>query len=138
MNELLPGVQRVLQGRRPDRAVDDGGRRNAPSDQSRWWRWIFAGGGLDRGQRRDAQQQRLALELPLTGMTTVGSDYAGSHSGWTLAPAGKSTYTALTAWPAPPTVPVIVTVPTGPAPTLGSGPADAQAAAGFAARPQGC
>ena len=62
-----------------------------------------------------------ALELPLTGMTTVGSDYAGSHSGWTLAPAGTSTYTALTAWPAPPTVPVIVTVPTGPAPTLGSG-----------------
>jgi len=56
-----------------------------------------------------------AIEIPLTG-TTVGSPYAGSQSGWVLAPSGTSTYTALAAWPAPPTVPVVVTPPGGPAP----------------------
>ena len=57
-------------------------------------------------------------EMPLTG-TTVGSPYAGSQSGWVLAPSGSSTYTALAAWPAPPTVPVVVQVPGGPAPNPG-------------------
>ena len=40
-----------------------------------------------------------AIELPLTG-TNVGSPYAGTQSGWTDAPTGTSTYTALAAWPA--------------------------------------
>jgi hypothetical protein len=57
-----------------------------------------------------------ALAIPLTG-TTVGSPYAGGQSGWTTAPAGTSTYTALAAWPSPPTGPVIVQVPRGPSPT---------------------
>ncbi len=57
-----------------------------------------------------------AIEIPLTG-TTVGSPYAGSQSGWVLAPAGTSKYTALAAWPAPPTVPPKVVPPNGPAPT---------------------
>jgi hypothetical protein len=59
-----------------------------------------------------------AIALPLTG-TTVGSPYAGSQSGWVLAPPGTSTYTALAAWPAPPLVPPSITMPTGPAPTNG-------------------
>jgi hypothetical protein len=62
-----------------------------------------------------------AVELPLTG-TNIGSAYGGSTSGWTLAASGASTYTALAAWPAPPTVPVVVTPPTGPAPSTGSAP----------------
>jgi hypothetical protein len=61
-----------------------------------------------------------ALYLPLTG-TNVGSPYAGGQSGWTLAPAGTSTYTALSAWPAEPTNKVIVMVPYGPKPTTGGG-----------------
>jgi hypothetical protein len=56
-----------------------------------------------------------ATEIPLTG-TTIGTPYAGTQSGWTSAPTGTSTYTALAAWPALPTTPVIVTPPTGPAP----------------------
>ncbi len=60
------------------------------------------------------------LETPLTG-TNVGSPYAGGQSGWTPAPAGTSTYTALAAWPAEPTGPVIVTVPYGPHPSTGPG-----------------
>ena len=63
-----------------------------------------------------------ALYVPLTG-TNVGSPYAGGQSGWTLAPAGTSSYTALAAWPAPPTNKVLVMVPYGPKPaTGGSGP----------------
>ena len=46
----------------------------------------------------------------------VGSPYAGTQSGWTDAPTGTSTYTALAAWPAEPTNPVILTPPAGPAP----------------------
>ena len=60
-----------------------------------------------------------AIDIPLTGITTVGSDYAGSHSGWVNVPTGPSTYTAITPWPAPPTVPVVPTPPTGPAPANG-------------------
>ncbi len=56
-----------------------------------------------------------ATEIPLTG-TTIGTPYAGTQSGWTSAPNGTSTYTALAAWPALPTTPVVVTPPTGPAP----------------------
>ncbi len=56
-----------------------------------------------------------ATEIPLTG-TTIGTPYAGTQSGWTNAPTGTSTYTALVAWPALPTTPVIVTPPTGSAP----------------------
>jgi hypothetical protein len=62
-----------------------------------------------------------AVDLPLTG-TTGGTPYAGSESYWTSAPAGISTYTALAAWPAQPTVPVIVQVPGGPAPGNGHNP----------------
>jgi hypothetical protein len=61
------------------------------------------------------------VELPLTG-TTVGTPYAGTQSGWTLAPNGTSTYTALAAWPGEPTGPVIVMVPGGPAPGRGTSP----------------
>jgi hypothetical protein len=57
-----------------------------------------------------------ALQLPLTGMTDVGTGYAGTVSGWANAPAGTSTHTAITPWPALPTTPVVVTTPTGPAP----------------------
>lgn len=56
------------------------------------------------------------LETPLTGVESVGSPYEGSQPGWTDAPAGTSTYTAFTTWPAEPTGRVIVTVPTGGAP----------------------
>jgi hypothetical protein len=55
------------------------------------------------------------VEVPLTG-TNVGTAYAGTQSGWTSAPVGTSTETALAAWPAQPTTPVVVTPPTGPKP----------------------
>jgi hypothetical protein len=57
-----------------------------------------------------------AMNIPLTGITGVGSLYGGTQSGWVNTPAGAKTYTALAAWPALPTIPPVVTVPTGPAP----------------------
>jgi hypothetical protein len=57
-----------------------------------------------------------AIDIPLTGITGVGSLYGGTQSGWINTPAGSKSYTALAAWPALPTIPVVVTVPTGPAP----------------------
>ncbi len=58
--------------------------------------------GYIQGNVATVNNKGAAVELPLTG-TNIGSAYAGSQSGWTLAPAGTSTYTALSAWPAPPT-----------------------------------
>jgi len=56
-----------------------------------------------------------AIQVPLTG-TNVGTQYAGSWSGWTDALTGTHTYTARSAWPAEPTNPVVLTPPGGPAP----------------------
>jgi hypothetical protein len=61
-----------------------------------------------------------AVDVPLTG-TTDGQSYAGDTSEWVPKFTGTKTFTATTAWPEPPTTPVIITVPNGPAPTLGGG-----------------
>ena len=41
-----------------------------------------------------------AAQIPLTGITTVGSTYGGTQSGWTNEAAGSTTYTAQSTWPA--------------------------------------
>jgi hypothetical protein len=43
-----------------------------------------------------------ATSVPLTGVTSVGSTYGGTRSGWTSAPAATSTYTAASSWPGSP------------------------------------
>jgi hypothetical protein len=43
-----------------------------------------------------------AVNTPLTGVTGVGTVYGGIQSGWTSVPAGTSTKTAPTTWPAAP------------------------------------
>ncbi len=43
-----------------------------------------------------------AAKAPLTGVTSVGAVYGGIQSGWTSVPAGASTVTAPTTWPAAP------------------------------------
>ena len=87
--------------------------------------WATAGGsqvtGSIEGNVVTIKNSGAAIQLPLTGMTDVGTPYAGTVSGWTNAPSGTSTHTALAAWPALPTTPVVVTVPTGPAPGADTG-----------------
>ncbi|HEY1713481.1 MAG TPA: hypothetical protein VGG07_11300 [Solirubrobacteraceae bacterium] len=122
MNELLRTYNQYFKANAPIEQLTMADIATLLSEQTKWLavNRTQVTGSIE-GSAVTLNNTGSALELPLTGMTTVGSDYAGSHSGWTLAPAGKSTYTAQTAWPAPPVVPVIVTVPTGPAPTLGPG-----------------
>jgi hypothetical protein len=89
------------------------------NEQSGWLAQQHAVSGSIRGNVVTvANQTGAPLSIPLTG-TTVGSPYAGGQSGWTIAPAGTSTYTALAAWPSPPTGSVIITIPKGPSPTTG-------------------
>ncbi|MBV8989139.1 MAG: hypothetical protein JO372_11340 [Solirubrobacterales bacterium] len=103
--------------------------------------WATAGGGQVSGYIEGnvvtVNNSGPAIEIPLTG-TTVGSAYGGMQSGWTLAPTGVSSYTALSAWPAPPTAPVTITVPKGPSPKTGAklpGPAPKPAKPGAVRRP---
>jgi hypothetical protein len=77
--------------------------------------------GYIQGNMVTVNNSGSSVELPLTG-TNVGTAYAGSVSGWTQAPAGASTYTALAAWPTAPTAPVAVQAPTGSAPSIGNTP----------------
>jgi hypothetical protein len=87
------------------------------NEQSGWLAQQHGVSGSIRGNVVTVVNQTgSALLIPLTG-TTVGSPYAGGQSGWTNAPVGTSTYTALAAWPSPPTGSVIVEIPRGPSPT---------------------
>ena len=79
------------------------------------WSATSAVGGYIEGNVVTVNNNGAATEIPLTG-TNVGTQYAGTVSGWTLAPSGTSIYTALAPWPAEPTNPVILTPPGGPAP----------------------
>ena len=42
-----------------------------------------------------------AADVPLTGITTVGTTYGGTQSGWANEAPGSTTYTAQSTWPAP-------------------------------------
>jgi hypothetical protein len=75
-------------------------------------------GSIDRGTVSVTDTG--AVDVPLTG-TTDGQPYAGGTSEWVPKFTGTRTFTADTAWPGIPTTSVIVTVPKGPGPTLGSG-----------------
>ena len=87
---------------------------NLLAEQQAWSATTAVTGNID-GNVVTVNNAGPAIEVPLTG-TNVGTPYAGTASGWTDAPTGTSTYTALAAWPAEPTNPVIVTPPSGPAP----------------------
>lgn len=80
------------------------------------WSASTAVSGYIEGNTVTVDNSGPAIAAPLTGVQNVGSPYAGTQSGWTSAPTGSSTYTALAAWPAEPTNPVIVASPTGAAP----------------------
>ena len=138
MNELLRYYNQYFKANAPIEQLTMADIATLLSEQTKWLavNRTQVTGSIE-GSTVTLNNSGSALELPLTGITTVGSDYAGSHSGWTLAPAGTKTYTAITAWPAPPTVPVIVTVPTGPAPTIGAGPTTPKPQPGSPPAPKG-
>jgi hypothetical protein len=89
--------------------------------------WAGAAGGQVTGSIEGnvvtVNNSAAAIDIPLTGINGVGSLYGGIQSGWVSTPAGSKTYTALAAWPALPTTPPVVSVPTGPAPGTPAKPA---------------
>ena len=133
MNPLLAEYHQYFQGNAPIEQLTMAQIGDLLSEQANWATANTNNqvSGYIQGNVVTVNNSGSAVELPLTG-TNVGSAYAGSVSGWTLAPAGASTYTALAAWPAAPSVPVTVQPPTGPAPSTGTtsmpGPAPAPAA----------
>jgi hypothetical protein len=55
--------------------------------------------GTIQGNQVTIDNTGAETRVPLTGVPSVGSAYAGSTSGWATAPTGTSTYTAATTWP---------------------------------------
>ena len=55
--------------------------------------------GYIQGNQLTITNAGSAVEVPLSGVASVGSTYGGTQSGWTSAPAGSSTYTAQITWP---------------------------------------
>ena len=56
--------------------------------------------GYIQGNQVTITNTGAAVQAPLSGITTVGSLYGGTQSGWMSVPAGTSTYTATITWPA--------------------------------------
>ena len=57
--------------------------------------------GYIQGNQVTVTNAGAAANVPLTGISSVGSSYGGTQSGWTNAAAGSTTYTAQNTWPAP-------------------------------------
>ncbi|MBV9485295.1 MAG: Ig-like domain-containing protein, partial [Frankiaceae bacterium] len=69
------------------------------SQQATWGANTTVSGYIQGNQVTITNSGSGAVEAPLSGITTVGSMYGGTQSGWTSVPVGTSTYTATTTWP---------------------------------------
>ncbi len=69
------------------------------AQQAAWAANTSVSGYIEGNQVTVTNGATSAAEIPLTGITGVGSAYGGTTSGWTSAPAGTSTYTSSTTWP---------------------------------------
>ena len=69
------------------------------ADQSAWAANTSVSGYIQGNQVTITNPGTGAVELPLSGITTVGTTYGGTQSGWTSVPAGASTYAATITWP---------------------------------------
>ena len=94
---------------------------NLLAEQSAWSATTGVSGSIEGNVVTVNNATGSSIEVPLTG-TNIGTKYAGTQSGWTDAPSGTSTYTALAAWPAEPVTPPVVTGPGGGTPGNGSHP----------------
>ncbi|HUA44484.1 MAG TPA: hypothetical protein VMA77_04610 [Solirubrobacteraceae bacterium] len=114
LDPLLYQYNAYFQSNAPIVQLTEQAIANLLAEQQAWAASAAVSGDIE-GKLVTVNNSGPALETPLTG-TNVGTPYAGTQSGWTLAPSGTSTYSALAAWPAAPTGPVIPTPPTGSAP----------------------
>jgi hypothetical protein len=116
MNPLLQEYNGYFQSNAPIEQLTMAQIGDLLNEQANWGTGQSHVTGSINGNVVTINNTGAAVQLPLTGMSDVGTAYAGTVSGWTNAPSGTSTHTAITAWPALPTTPVVVTPPTGPAP----------------------
>ena len=69
------------------------------SEQAAWAANTSVSGYVQGNQVTITNSGTTSVQAPLSGLTTVGSSYGGTQSGWTALPAGSSTYTAAATWP---------------------------------------
>jgi hypothetical protein len=70
-------------------------------NQQAAWKANTQVSGYIQGNQVTITNGGAAADVPLTGITTVGTPYGGTQSGWTSEAAGSTTYTAQSTWPAP-------------------------------------
>ncbi|MGO9791898.1 MAG: invasin domain 3-containing protein, partial [Solirubrobacteraceae bacterium] len=70
------------------------------TEQSAWAANTSVSGYIEGDKLTITNSGSAASEIPLTGVSSVGSSYGGIQSGWTAAPVGTSTLTSSTTWPA--------------------------------------
>ena len=70
-------------------------------NQQSAWKANTQVSGYIQGNQVTITNGGAAAEIPLTGINGVGTTYGGGQSGWTSEPAGSTTYTAQSTWPAP-------------------------------------
>ena len=85
------------------------------TEQANWAANTAVSGYIQGNQVTIANANSTASTVPLNGIPTVGSSYGGFVSGWTSVPAGTSTQTSSTTWPASQTITFTSTPPASPA-----------------------
>ena len=70
-------------------------------NQQAAWKANTQVSGYIQGNQVTITNNGAAANIPLTGITTVGTPYGGTQSGWTNQTTGTTTYTAQSTWPAP-------------------------------------
>ena len=86
------------------------------TEQANWAANTQVSGYIQGNQVTITNAGTAATYIPLTGIPAVGSAYGGLTSGWTTVPAGTSTFTSSTTWPAD-----TVTVTLSPASIVANG-----------------
>ena len=69
------------------------------ANQAAWAANTSVSGYIQGNQVTITNSGTSSVQAPLSGLTTVGSSYGGTQSGWTALPAGSSTYPAAVTWP---------------------------------------
>ncbi len=107
LNPLLAEYHEYFNASAPYEQLTLAAIGNLLGEQATWKSALAAGqvsGYIEGNQVTILNSGTGAVNMPLTGVTGVGSLYGGIQSGWTSVAAGTSTHTAPTAWPGGPAI----------------------------------
>jgi Immunoglobulin I-set domain len=139
LDPLLGEYEEYFNSSAPYEQLTLGAIGNLLAEQAAWKAALAAGqlSGYIEGDEVTIQNSGAgALNVPLTGVSGVGSLYGGIQSGWTSVPGGTSTHSAPVAWPedpAPSEAPKVTTNPLAETVTAGEGATFTAAASGVPA-----